>query len=281
MKEASGMKSKGAIPISSSDGEIQADARPVIRVLIADDQNLFRDGVAKLLSAQKDMDVVGSAETIGAAIEQLRELRPDIALLGWAANSPQSQKFFAAVQDAKATSRVIMLSGGDGKEDFIEAVRLGCCGILPKQTSTELLIKSIRKVHAGEFWLDRRRLPTSFASSPSGAADPVTGGAPRHSRASAALSQREREIVSLGGAGLQKQRDGREDVHQRADGQEPSAQHLRQTGRFRPPGTGALRHPSQSARSRLEASPRVRTLLSRRDPQCPHLSVKIAPLQSQ
>ena len=48
-----------------------------------------------------------------------------------------------------------MLVNEDVKEDFVEAVRQGCCGIVPKQTSTELLIKSIRKVHAGEFWLDR------------------------------------------------------------------------------------------------------------------------------
>ena len=48
-----------------------------------------------------------------------------------------------------------MLVNEDVKEDFLDAVRQGCCGIVPRQTSTELLIKSIRRVHAGEFWLDR------------------------------------------------------------------------------------------------------------------------------
>jgi DNA-binding NarL/FixJ family response regulator len=194
------MKSKGAVPTPAPDGDIEVDAsRPPIRVLIADDQNLFRDGVAKLLSAQKDMSVVGSAETIGAAIEQLRELRPDIALVGWAASSPHCQKLFAAIQDAKAPTRVIMLASGDAKEDFVEAVRLGCCGILPKQTSTELLIKSIRKVHAGEFWLDRmttadviRRL--ARRNSGGGGNSAARLGIREQS---AALSQREREIVIL------------------------------------------------------------------------------------
>jgi len=94
------MKSKGTASTPAPDVEIQTEpAHTVIRVLIADDQNLFRDGVAKLLSAQKDMVVVGSAETVGSAIEQLRELRPDVALVGWAASSPQSQKFFAAIHD--------------------------------------------------------------------------------------------------------------------------------------------------------------------------------------
>jgi DNA-binding NarL/FixJ family response regulator len=191
------MKSKGAASSSSPEGETQPDhSRPVIRVLIADDQNLFRDGVAKLLSAQKDMEVVASAETIGDAIAQLRELRPDVALVGWPASSSHSQKFFGAVQDAKAPTRVIMLSTGDAKEDFTEAIRQGCCGILPKQTSTELLIKSIRKVHAGEFWLDRmttadiiRRLAKKGGSN--------TAARLGIREQSAALSQREREIVIL------------------------------------------------------------------------------------
>ena len=194
------MKSNRAVQASPADTEAQTNqSRPVIRVLIADDQNLFRDGVAKLLSAQKDMDVVASADTIGAAIEQLRALRPDVALVGWAASSPQSQKFFSAVQDAKAPTRVIMLASGDAKEDFVEAVRQGCCGILPKQTSTELLIKSIRKVHAGEFWLDRmttadviRRLAKK-----GGGGGTNTGARLGIREQSAALSQREREIVIL------------------------------------------------------------------------------------
>jgi two-component system nitrate/nitrite response regulator NarL len=199
VKKLTVMKVNRATPGPTSDTDAPPDhTRPVIRVLIADDQSLFRDGVAKLLSAQKDMDVVGSADSIGTAIEQLRELRPDVALVGWPASSPQSQRFFASVQDAKAPTRVIMLSSGDAKEDFVEAVRQGCCGILPKHTSTELLIKSIRKVHAGEFWLDRmttadviRRLAKK------GGGGGNTGARLGIREQSAALSQREREIVIL------------------------------------------------------------------------------------
>ncbi len=68
---------------------------------------------------------------------------------------PTARKSFTPIQEGKLPTRVIMLVNDDVKEDFFEAVRQGCCGIVPKQTSTELLLKSIRKVHAGEFWLDR------------------------------------------------------------------------------------------------------------------------------
>jgi DNA-binding NarL/FixJ family response regulator len=174
----------------------------VIRVLIVDDQNLFRHGIAHLLGTQPDLEVVGSSDNVHDAIENLQRLRPDVALVGWPAGSINSQKIFNTIQDARLTTRVIMLVAENVKEDFVEAVRQGCCGIVPKQTSTELLIKSIRKVHAGEFWLDRmttaeiiRRLAKKGTA---GNANNVVP-APRMSlrEHGAALSTREREIVVL------------------------------------------------------------------------------------
>jgi two-component system, NarL family, nitrate/nitrite response regulator NarL len=169
-----------------------------IRVLVIDEQNLFRDGIANLLGGQPDMKVAGCADSLASALLSIQQLRPDICLVGWPATSPHTQKVFATIQEAKLQTRVIMLANEDVKEDFVEAVRQGCCGIVPKQTSTELLIKSIRKVHAGEFWLDRlttadviRRLAKK---SP---ANSNVGARLGLREQGAALSQREREIVVL------------------------------------------------------------------------------------
>jgi DNA-binding NarL/FixJ family response regulator len=170
----------------------------VIRVLIIDDPNLFRDGLANLLNGTTGIEVVACADSLNASVEAIRRLKPDIALLGWPAGSADTQKIFTAIHDAKAATRVIMLVNDDVKDDFLDAVRQGCCGIVPRQTSTELLIKSIRRVHAGEFWLDRmttadviRRLAKKGAGAPNAAARlglrEQTG----------ALSSREREIVVL------------------------------------------------------------------------------------
>jgi two-component system, NarL family, nitrate/nitrite response regulator NarL len=175
----------------------EANLEPApIRVLIIDDQDLFRAGLANLLSSQAGIDVAGSAGTIVAAIESIRRLRPDIALVGWPASSSNGQKIFATILESKLTTRVIMLANDDVKEDFVEAVRQGCCGILPKQTSTELLIKSIRKVHAGEFWLDR--MTTAEVIRRLAKKRPGASGARLGLREHAAtLSTREREIVVL------------------------------------------------------------------------------------
>jgi two-component system, NarL family, nitrate/nitrite response regulator NarL len=170
-----------------------------ITVLVVDEQNIFRDGIENLLAAQPDMTVVGCADSTAGAVEQIRLAHPDICLLGWSASSANSQKIFQAIQEAKTQTRVIILANEDLKEDFFEAVRQGCCGVVPKQTSTELLLKSIRKVQAGELWLDRKttadviRRLSKKGSAPSGNSAARLGLREQ----GAALSTREREIVVL------------------------------------------------------------------------------------
>src|SRR5260370_33064290 len=95
------------------------------------------------------------------------------------------------LQIAKYKTRVIVLTASDDKNEFVQAMKFGTCGIVLKQTATELLIKSIRKVHAGEIWLDshttaagRRQLSSAMETSP-------PGGPARDRRA---LSLRERGV---------------------------------------------------------------------------------------
>ncbi len=191
---------RAAVSISTARGEKPAESPAAsIRIVVIEDQTLFRDGLTTLLSGQADLEVVGSTDSLPVAVEQIKKARPDIVLVGWPASSANSQKVFATLHETKAATRVIMLVKDDVKEDFVEAVRLGCSGIVPKQTSTELLLKSIRKVHAGEFWLDRmttadviRRLAKKGGGGGTG-----TGARLGLREHAAALSQRELEIVVL------------------------------------------------------------------------------------
>ena len=173
-------------------------SQQTIRLIVADDSSVYRDGLANLLSMQRDFHVVGTADTPSGAAEVIKEYKPDIVLLGWAASSPASQKIFGSIQEGRLATRVIMLTSEEAKEDFVEAVKQGCCGIVPKQTSTELLLKSIRKVHAGEFWLDR--LTTAEVIRKLAKKGPANNGASSRMGVrdhGGALSQREREIVIL------------------------------------------------------------------------------------
>ena len=95
-----------------------------------------------------------------------------------------------------------MLTASDDKNEFVQAMKLGTSGIVLKQTATELLIKSIRKVHAGEIWLDshttaaviRQFVANDEAPAPMQSMPPAP---PTRERERSPLSQREREIVAL------------------------------------------------------------------------------------
>jgi two-component system, NarL family, nitrate/nitrite response regulator NarL len=99
-----------------------------------------------------------------------------------------------ALQQFNKKAKIIILTASEDKNEFVQAMKLGCSGIVLKQTAPELIVKSIRKVYAGEIWLDSHTTAAvmrQFAS-PSD----VMGGTGK-TRERSPLSQREREIVSL------------------------------------------------------------------------------------
>ncbi len=104
------------------------------------------------------------------------------------------------LQVAKNKTRVIVLTASDDKNEFVQAMKLGTSGIVLKQTATELLIKSIRKVHAGEIWLDSHTTAAvirQFVANDEDTSAAAPQAAPPRDRERSPLSQREREIVAL------------------------------------------------------------------------------------
>jgi len=104
------------------------------------------------------------------------------------------------LQASKNKTRVIVLTASDDKNEFVQAMKLGTSGIVLKQTATELLIKSIRKVHAGEIWLDSHTTAAvirQFVANDEPPAPSMPSAPPTRERERSPLSQREREIVAL------------------------------------------------------------------------------------
>lgn len=103
-----------------------------------------------------------------------------------------------SIQTRAPQTKVILFAAADNsKEDFVEAMKLGCSGILHKDAATSLIEKSIQKVHAGEIWLDSNTTAAvirQFASPAEMQAGHVNG---KSGRERAQLSQREREIIVL------------------------------------------------------------------------------------
>ena len=165
-----------------------------IRIVIADDHPIFRDGLRKLLSLEDDFEVVGEAKDGNEVLEIMREKEPDVLLLDLRMPGLDGLSVLQSLKNSGCRSRIIILTASEDKNEFVQAMKLGCSGIVLKQTATELLYKSIRKVYGGEIWLDSH---TTAAVMRQFAAPSRVGGAERKGRERSPLSQREREIVAL------------------------------------------------------------------------------------
>src|SRR3974390_1863530 len=172
-----------------------------IRSVVADDHPIFRDGLCKLLALEDDFEVVAQAQDGRQVLDVLQQYEPDILLLDLKMPGLDGLGTLQRLQSLKNKTRVIVLTGSDDKNEFVQAMRLGTSGIVLKQTATELLIKSIRKVHAGEIWLDSHttaEVIRRFISADEPAPAPPLAQAPtQRERERSPLSQREREIVAL------------------------------------------------------------------------------------
>ncbi|MFB4314142.1 response regulator [Actinomadura sp. 21ATH] len=120
-----------------------------IRVLIADDQALVRDGFGMILSAQEDLDLVGEAADGAEAIRAARELRPDVVLMDVRMPNVDGIEATAAIcRDTAA--RVLVLTTFDLDEYVYDALRAGASGFLLKDMRRAELVDAVRVVAAGE-----------------------------------------------------------------------------------------------------------------------------------
>jgi len=178
----------------SSEGTERKKA--TVRIVIADDHPIVRDGLKKLLLLEDDFEVVGEAGDGREVLEKVQELDPDVLLLDLRMPNLDGLSALQALQQSNKHTRVIVLTASDDKNEFVQAMKLGCSGIVLKQTAPDLIVKSIRKVHAGEIWLDSHTTAAvmrQFQTGPDSSGS-VTGG---KGRERSPLSAREREIVAL------------------------------------------------------------------------------------
>lgn len=179
-----------------------------IRVLIADSQPIVLEGLRCVLGQYPGIQVVGEAADGIDIIEKVIGLEPDIVLLDFKLPRVDGLTVLRSMQARVPRAKVIMFASSDSKDDFVEAMKLGCSGILLKDVPTPLIEKSIQRVHAGEIWLDSNTTaavirhfasPKDFpaAHTPSSSGTNNNSSSSKSSRERAQLSQREREIIIL------------------------------------------------------------------------------------
>jgi DNA-binding NarL/FixJ family response regulator len=171
----------------------------MIRVLIADDQEMVREGFAALLSAQPDIEVVGQAANGIEAVAMARESTPDVVLMD--VRMPRMDGLEAArMVAADGSAKVLMLTTFDLDEYVYAALRAGASGFLLKDAPAAELVQAVRVVARGEALLApsvTRRLIEDFTRRPG------LGGQPPPSLQ--ALTTREVEVLALIAQGMSNQ----------------------------------------------------------------------------
>jgi two-component system, NarL family, nitrate/nitrite response regulator NarL len=136
--------------------QMRALPRP-IRIVIADDHPIFRDGLRRLLEAESDLKVLGEASNGAEAVTMVRRLRPDILLLDLAMPKHPGLEALRDLSSPGNASqvRVIVLTAAAEKGQIVEALQLGARAVVLKDSATRMLLKAIHTVMAGEYWVGR------------------------------------------------------------------------------------------------------------------------------
>ena len=160
----------------------------MIRVLIVDDHPIVREGVSAVLERERDIDVVGAADTIEAGLRLAAATAPDVILLDL--KLPDAQAVNGVASFAAEGRGVVVFTAHDADEDVFGAIRGGAKGYLLKGSPAAEIAQAIRQVYAGESYLSPR-VATKLVKD---------AGSPRGR--TGLLSARERGVLTLVAAGL-------------------------------------------------------------------------------
>ena len=129
-----------------------------IRILLADDHTLFRQGVRTLLASETDMEVVGEAADGSAAAERAAELKPDVVLLDIGMPGPGSFETTRQIKRNRPETKVLFLTMYDDEDYLLEGMEVGANGYVLKDSPAIQLVAAVRDVYRGGSYLSPRML---------------------------------------------------------------------------------------------------------------------------
>ena len=168
----------------------------MIRVLIADDHGVIRDGLGRLIGALPDMEVVGLAADGAQAVEQCRTTEPDVVLMDLEMPGVDGIEATRRILVDRPGTAVLVLTSFSEQSRILDAISAGADGYLLKHSEPDEITAAVRSVHAGDAALDPKAARALL-------------DARRSLRETVALSEREREVLLLVRDGLANKQIGR------------------------------------------------------------------------
>jgi two-component system response regulator DegU len=180
-----------------------------IKVVIADDHALFRDGLKRILSLEKDILVVGEAANGDEIPKVIDRTKPDILLLDLKMPKGDVVQNLLEVAARSPASRVIILTAFSDEENVLNAAKGGAKGYVPKGVPSATLLQAIKVVHNGGVWIDKE-IPAweTFEEIVHGQTS-ARDSAPIIDESIKALTKREMEILRLVAEGLTNEEIGK------------------------------------------------------------------------
>jgi two-component system nitrate/nitrite response regulator NarL len=167
-----------------------------IRVLLIDDHVVMRTALRLVIESQPRLAVVGEAMNRAEALKMAAREQPDIILLDVDLGEENGIDMLPDVFAAAKEARVIVLTGLRDSEEYRRAVRLGAVGLVLKDQALGVLIQAIKKVHAGEVWLESSMVTRALAEMSSQRAVGEEQTKPEAAKI-ARLTARERAVIAL------------------------------------------------------------------------------------
>lgn len=145
-----------SVPANGADSDGQPDLTPTtIKIILADTQAIYRVGTKKIFALEDDIRVVAQAENLGQVLAAASKFPADVLLFegSISSNSPEA---ISEVLKRAPNLKVIVLSPENDEDTVVDYFRRGVRGLLPRSIAPEMLVKCVRKVFAGETWLDNQ-----------------------------------------------------------------------------------------------------------------------------
>ncbi len=133
-------------------------ASPSIRVLIADDHQMFREALRRMLQGEPGIEIAGEASRGSDVVRLVAEVPADVLLLDMQMPGASGLEVLKALAANGAPIRTILLTGTADRQQVVDAIRTGARGIVLKDVSMDVLVKSIRHVMQGNYWIGHERI---------------------------------------------------------------------------------------------------------------------------